>query len=82
MYRVNAKKIVTGLTVLLLSVFAVPVLAQDDDSEESIFSFGGDVGLASKYIWRGQRLTNAPSLQPSVTVGIGGFSSMFGGRWI
>ena len=39
MYRVNAKKIVTGLTVLLLSVFAVPVLAQDDDSEESIFSF-------------------------------------------
>jgi len=74
MYRVTAKKVVTVLTVLLLSVFAVPALAQDDDSEESIYSFGGDVGLASKYIWRGQLLTNAPSLQPSVTVGIGGFS--------
>ena len=30
--------------------------------------------FASKYIWRGQRLTNDWSLQPAATVGIGNFS--------
>ena len=45
------------------------VLAQD-----KIYSFSGDSAMVSKYIWRGQRLTNDWSLQPSVTLGIGGFS--------
>jgi hypothetical protein len=43
-------------------------------AQESIYSFSGDVALASKYIWRGQRLTNDWSLQPAATVGIGDFS--------
>jgi hypothetical protein len=30
--------------------------------------------LVSKYIWRGQRLTNDWSFQPSLTVGVGGFA--------
>ncbi|MGH9342031.1 MAG: hypothetical protein ACRD1R_21205 [Acidobacteriota bacterium] len=38
------------------------------------YSFGGDAGLVSKYIWRGQRLTNDWSLQPSGTLQIGNFS--------
>lgn len=48
-------------------------LAQDQD-EESIYAFAGDAALVSKYIWRGQRLTNDWSLQPSATMGIGEFS--------
>lgn len=37
-------------------------------------SASGDVALVSKYLWRGQRLTNDWSLQPSLTFGAGGFS--------
>ena len=55
--------------VVLCLLAAVPAQGQD-----SIYSFGGDAAVVSKYIWRGQRLTNDWSLQPSATVGIGGFS--------
>ena len=58
---------------LFLGCFMMPVLAQDN-TDESIYSFSGDSAIVSKYIWRGQRLTNDWSLQPSVTVGMGGFS--------
>jgi len=37
-------------------------------------SFRGDAALFSKYLWRGQRLTNDWSLQPSGTVTAGPFS--------
>ena len=43
-------------------------------AQESIYSASGDVALVSKYMWRGQRLTNDWSLQPSMTLGAGGFS--------
>ena len=38
------------------------------------YSFSGDAAVVSKYIWRGQRLTNDWSLQPAMTVGYGGFA--------
>ncbi len=38
------------------------------------YSAGVDTAVVSKYIWRGQLLTNDWSFQPSVTVGAGGFS--------
>ena len=38
------------------------------------YSFTGDAAVVSKYIWRGQRLTNDWSLQPSMTLGVGDFS--------
>ena len=56
-----------------LSCVLATVLVQGQD-EESIYSFGGDAAVVSKYIWRGQRLTNDWGLQPSGTVGIKGFS--------
>src|SRR5690606_16066356 len=38
------------------------------------YSFSGDAALVSKYLWRGQRLTNDWSFQPAMTVGYGGFA--------
>ena len=49
------------------------VWAQDRD-EDSPYSFSADTALVSKYIWRGQRLTNDWSFQPSGTFSLGGFS--------
>ena len=57
----------------LLSCVLATVLVQGQD-EDSVFSFGGDAAVVSKYIWRGQRLTNDWGLQPSATLGIKGFS--------
>lgn len=61
-----------GISLLLvLGCCLSATLAQDDDS---IYSFGGDAAFVSKYIWRGQRLTNDWSMQPSMTFGASGFS--------
>jgi hypothetical protein len=54
---------------LLFGSFQGTAAAQD-----SIYSAAGDVALVSKYIWRGQRLTNDWSVQPSMTIGIEGFA--------
>ena len=60
--------------IAIFSIFAPPAQAQDTEESGPEYSFGLDVAPVSKYIWRGQRLTNSASLQPSMTVGIGGFS--------
>ena len=59
-----------SFSLILGSLSIVPAAPAQD----SIYSFGGDAAFASKYIWRGQRLTNDWSLQPAATVGIGNFS--------
>jgi hypothetical protein len=46
------------------------LLAQDDD----LLTAAADGAVVSKYIWRGQRLTDDVSLQTSGTIGFGGFS--------
>jgi len=61
------------LNLLLLGFFMVHAPGQAPEPE-SAFSFSGDAAFVSKYIWRGQRLTNDASVQPSMTMGIGGFS--------
>jgi hypothetical protein len=38
-------------------------VAAAQDAEASIYSFSGDAAVVSKYVWRGQRLTNDWSLQ-------------------
>jgi hypothetical protein len=52
--------------------------AADSSSDEQKagvqLTFRGDAAVVSKYIWRGQRLTNDWSLQPAATVGLGDFS--------
>ena len=50
------------------------VLIGTAQAQDWSYSFGGDAALVSKYIWRGQRLTNDWSLQPAATVGFGNFS--------
>ena len=55
--------------LLLCGLVAGTAAAQD-----SIYSASGDVAVVSSYVWRGQRLTDDPSLQPSVTLGIEGFA--------
>lgn len=44
------------------------------DTARAQYSAGLDTAFVSKYIWRGQRLTNDWSFQPSLTVGVGGFA--------
>jgi hypothetical protein len=61
------------LCLILLGGFTYPILGQDQ-GKKLPYSFAADVGTASKYIWRGQRLTNDWSLQPSGTMSIGNFS--------
>jgi hypothetical protein len=56
----------------MLNMFSGMAMAQNTD--EPIYSFSGDAAVVSKYIWRGQRLTNDWSLQPGMTIGVKGFS--------
>ena len=62
-----------GLNLLLVGGLLVTA-ATPDGKAQSSYSFSGDAAMVSKYIWRGQRLTNDWSLQPSMTMGVGGFS--------
>ncbi len=58
-----------------LFVLVSPAVAQD-----SPYSASGDIATVSKYIWRGQRLTNDWSVQPSATFGAGGLSANIWGN--
>ena len=72
--RKQVCKQVLTLFVVTCCVVATPAQAEDTGDSGADYSFGLDVAPVSKYIWRGQRLTNDWSVQPSVTVGYGGFS--------
>ena len=63
-------------TILCLVITnAVTGMSSAEDHDRNIpLSFSGDVAATSKYIWRGQRLTDGWSLQPAGTLGIGNFS--------
>ncbi len=65
------KKLVLGTVALFLALgsFSGLATAQDHPYTASV-----DGAVVSKYIWRGQRLTNDWSFQPSVTIGVGGFA--------
>ncbi len=67
------KRIQQFVLFIFVSACLVSMLPAQD-SGDSLYSFSGDSALVSKYIWRGQRLTDDWSLQPSMTAGIGGFS--------
>jgi len=50
-------------------------LPREEPAPSSVtYGFSGEVATVSKYVWRGQRLTNDWSLQPSGTLEIGDFS--------
>ena len=67
------KRIRQFVLLLFVATCLLPVL-QAQDSDDSQFAFSGDAAFVSKYLWRGQRLTDDWSLQPSMTMGVGGFS--------
>ena len=56
-----------------LAAIALCVPASGADESSASYSFAADAAVVSKYVWRGQRLTNDWSLQPEATVGIGKF---------
>ena len=43
-------------------------------AQDHAFSASGEAVVVSRFVWRGQRLTNDWSFQPSMTLGVGGFS--------
>ena len=45
------------------------------------WSFSADMALVSKYVWRGQNVTDGLVLQPNVAVGYEGFSAGVWGNW-
>lgn len=65
-------KSLTALCVAILLMCAVPAALAEEG--ESNLSYGVSVPLLSKYIWRGQVLTNDPVVQPEGWVSVGGFT--------
>ncbi len=83
-------KKLSGLLAIAVAVFFSALLHAQSTTDQSAVgagstpaapeqtlapvSFRGDAAVFSKYLWRGQRLTNDWSLQPSATVGAGPFA--------
>lgn len=69
-------KVILGTLCMVLSSagFSSLAIAQDAATEPATYTFSGDAAVVSKYIWRGQRLTNDWSFQPAMTLGVKGFS--------
>ena len=67
----KSKILIRTLGMLLLCGCVLGTATAQETVE---YSASGDVAVVSKYIWRGQRLTNDWSVQPSVTLGIEGFA--------
>ncbi len=59
------------MMTLVLAFAQASLTAQSGDSP---FRFDAEAAIVTKYIWRGQRLTDDWSFQPTGTVGIGDFS--------
>ncbi len=62
----TARSCSLGTLLLATLLLATPALGQ--------VSVEGGVGVFSEYVWRGFRLTEQPSVQPSATVGYGDVS--------
>ncbi len=57
---------------IVAAVAATALVARAEDEMDVSVEVGSDI--LSKYVWRGQLLTDDPVIQPSVTVGAGGLS--------
>jgi len=66
------------ILILLLTLFtcAVTALAQDDDPA----LIGGDLGVYSRYVWRGMIFDEKPVLQPDIWMSVHGVSMCFWGN--
>ena len=54
------------------------VATGEESMEESTLSASASLDIAFPYVWRGQRYSEEPSLQPGNSIGVGGFSM---GTW-
>lgn len=59
----------------MLSISAQTSPSPTADIGDLEIGASAQVGMVSKYLWRGQRLTNDWSLQPSGTISVGNFSA-------
>lgn len=66
-------KRLTTLCAAVLLFGAVPVALAQEEGESNL-SYGVSAPVVSKYIWRGQVLTNDPVVQPEGWVSAGGFT--------
>lgn len=64
----------TGILGLAGLLMATSVLASEGESDTPAYGFAAGATTASKYIWRGQRLTSDWVLQTSATANYRGFS--------
>ena len=69
--KMNLRVLITALALAALTAFAGPAAAR----AEVEASGSAEVGVFSNYVWRGQRLSEAAAIQPSVTFGLGAFSA-------
>jgi len=75
---------VTKIRSLVLTFFVAGSLALGQDQSpdtEPILSYSFETTLVSKFMWRGQRLTDGWNLQPAGTVGVKGFSANLWGKF-
>lgn len=64
-------------TLLMMFVSVLTLIAQN----KSGIDINASVDLYSRYVWRGLLFTDAPSIQPSITVSKGGFSATVWGSY-
>jgi uncharacterized protein (TIGR02001 family) len=72
MTKKSMNKSLMGLALSALALLMVS--GARAEAEESKLEFELGVDLVSKYVWRGQLLTDDPVLQPGATVSFGGLS--------
>ncbi|MDD4869153.1 MAG: hypothetical protein PHR77_01235 [Kiritimatiellae bacterium] len=56
-------------------------LVDDINAEETAFDMDAELKAVSAFVWRGRTLNEDPCIQPSFTVGYGGFSANVWGSW-
>lgn len=64
------------LVVLLVGVFALPLYAEETETSGT-----ASVDIVSNYVWRGIKLSHSYSVQPSVGITYGGFSTSLWSSW-
>lgn len=70
------------LIVLVAGVLNSEARPQDQPEEKkALYTYSFETTLASKFMWRGQRLTDGWNLQPSATLGVKGFSANLWGKY-
>ena len=71
-------RLISGSIVAICVVLTITILAQGEDAPEALA--GGDLGLYSRYVWRGMVFDDKPVLQTDLWMQIHGISMVFWGN--